>query len=152
MIREDGEDDVRLAAMLRHGWRRAHVAMTRALAENGLSGVEYHLLLAVSAAGKTGMRQVDVAQELNVPEARVSVLAHQLGQRRLVEALRSEPDRRYVRLRLRPEGGELLQAAMRSQRATLVEVVREFPEDTLMRMLDFLIRRYLGLDLTLRRV
>jgi DNA-binding MarR family transcriptional regulator len=152
MIEEDGEDDVRLAAMLRHGWRRAQVAMARALAENGLSGVEYHLLLAVSAAGETGIRQVDVAQELNVPEARISVLAHQLRQRRLVEALRSEPDRRYVRLRLRPEGGQLLKAAMRSQRATLVEVVSEFPEDAVVRMLDFLIRRYLGLDLTLHQV
>lgn len=151
MIEAGGEDDVRLAAMLRHGWRRAQVAMTRALAENGLSGVEYHLLLAVSAAGETGIRQIDVAQELNVPEARVSVLAHQLGQKRLVEAVRSEPDRRYVRLRLRPEGRQRLEAAMRSQRATLVEVVREFPEDTVVRMLDFLIRKYLGLDLTLRR-
>lgn len=125
--------------------------MTRALAENGLSGVEYHLLLAISAAGESGIRQVALAQELDVPEARISVLGRQLVGRGLVEAVRSDPDRRYVRLRLRPSGGHLLETAMRSQRERLIAVVREFPEDVVVDMIEFVIRRYLGLELTLRR-
>ncbi len=151
MTPEDWEDEIRLAAMLRHGWRRAQVAMTRALAENGLSGVEYHLLLAISASGETGIRQVDLAQELDVPEGRVSVLAHQLVRRVLVDAVRSDPDRRYVRLRLQPGGRRLLETAMRSQRERLIGVVREYPEDTVIRMVEFLLRRYLGLELTVQR-
>jgi len=108
--------------MLRKGWRRAQATMTRALAVHDLTGLEYHLLLVVSTAGRTGMRQVDLAQELSTPEARVSVLARELGDRGLIEALRSEPDRRYVRIRLRPSGRrvELVESVVRGDRYTLV--------------------------------
>ena len=54
-------DEVRLAAMLRSGWRRAQSTMTKALAISELSGLEYHLLLVVSTAGQPGIRQVDLA-------------------------------------------------------------------------------------------
>ena len=139
-------DEVRLAAMLRGGWRRAQATMTRALAESGLSGLEYHLLLAVSAAGESGIRQVEVAQELNAPEGRISLLAHQLGERGLIEALRCEPDRRYVRLRLRPAGRRLLRTAMRCQREHLHEMVSGFDQSTVVTMMEFVARQYLGLD------
>ncbi len=144
-------DEVRLAAMLRGGWRRAQATMTKALAESGLSGLEYHLLLAISAAGETGIRQVEVAQELNTPEGRVSILARQLGERGLIEALRSEPDRRYVRLRLRPAGRRVLRTAMRCQREQLHGMVSGFDEETVVRMVEFVARQYLGLDVAVVR-
>src|SRR5215471_15516108 len=84
----DGWDEMQLAAMLRSGWRRAQGTMARALAESGLSGLEYHVLLAISAVGEMGIRQVDLAQELSVPEGKISVLARHLGERKLIEALR----------------------------------------------------------------
>ncbi|TMC10861.1 MAG: MarR family transcriptional regulator [Chloroflexi bacterium] len=144
-------DDIRIAAMLRKGWRRAQATMTKALAVHDLTGLEYHLLLVVSAAGKTGMRQVDLAQELSVPEARVSVLARELGDRGLIEALRSEPDRRYVRIRLRPSGRRVLREAMRCQREQLVAMVGELPEDSMvLPMIEFVCRTYLGLDVTVQ--
>ena len=140
-------DDIRIAAMLRKGWRRAQATMTKALAAKDLTGLEYHLLLVVSAAGRDGLRQVDLAQELSVPEGRVSVLARELGERGLIEALRSEPDRRYVRIRLRPAGRRLLREAMRCQREQLVAMVGELPEDALVfPMIEFICRTYLGLD------
>jgi DNA-binding MarR family transcriptional regulator len=147
----DGDwDEVKLAAMLRQGWRRAQSTMTKALAERGLSGLEYHLLLAISAAGESGIRQVDLAQELSVPEARVSVLAHELAERRLIEQMRCEPDRRYVRLRLRPAGHRLLRAAMRCQREQLVAMIGDLPEETMViPMIEFVCRTYLGLDLAI---
>ena len=40
---------------------------------------------------------------------------------------------------------------MRSQRERLIGVVREYPEDTVIRMVEFLLRRYLGLELTVQR-
>ena len=133
--------------MLRKGWRRAQATMTKALAAKDLTGLEYHLLLVVSAAGRDGLRQVDLAQELSVPEGRVSVLARELGKRSLIEALRSEPDRRYVRIRLRPAGRRLLREAMRCQREQLVAMVGELPEDALVfPMIEFICRTYLGLD------
>ena len=142
-----GWDDIRLAAMLRKGWRRAQATMTKALAAKDLTGLEYHLLLVASAAGRDGLRQVDLAQELSVPEGRVSVLARELGERGLIEALRSEPDRRYVRIRLRPAGRRLLRDAMRCQREQLVAMVGELPEDALVfPMIEFICRTYLGLD------
>lgn len=144
-------DEVRLAAALRSGWRRAQSTMTRALAECGLSGLEYHLLLAIAAAGETGTRQVDLAQELSVPEGRVSVLAKQLGERRLIEAVRSEPDRRYVRLRLRAAGRRALRAAMRDQRRQLAVMVGQLPEPWVVEMIEYLARAYLGLDLVVKR-
>jgi DNA-binding MarR family transcriptional regulator len=140
-------DEIRLAAMLRSGWRRAQATMTRALAEHGLSGLEYHLLLAVSAAGELGIRQVDLAQELNVPEGRVSVLARHLGDRMLVEAVRSEPDRRYVRLRLRSSGRRLLKAAMRSQREDLASMIGQMPESAVLQLVEYVVKSYLGIDL-----
>jgi len=137
--------------MLRKGWRRAQATMTRALAVHDLTGLEYHLLLVVSAAGRTGMRQVDLAQELSTPEARVSVLARELGDRGLIEALRSEPDRRYVRIRLRPSGRRVLREAMRCQREQLVAMVGELPEDSMvLPMIEFVCRTYLGLDVTVQ--
>jgi DNA-binding MarR family transcriptional regulator len=140
-------NDIRIAAMLRKGWRQAQATMTRALAAKDLTGLEYHLLLVVSAAGRDGLRQVDLAQELSVPEGRVSVLARELGKRGLIEALRSEPDRRYVRIRLRPAGRRLLRDAMRCQREQLVAMVGELPEDALvLPMIEFICRTYLGLD------
>jgi DNA-binding MarR family transcriptional regulator len=144
-------DEIRLAAMLRGGWRRAQATMTRALATSGLSGLEYHVLLAISAAGVTGIRQVDLAQELNAPEGRVSVLARHLGERGLIEAVRSEPDRRYVRLRLRPSGRRLLRTAMRCQREQLHEMVAQFDQETILRMVEFVSRHYLGLDVQVVR-
>jgi DNA-binding MarR family transcriptional regulator len=140
-------DDIRIAAMLRKGWRRAQATMTKALAAKDLTGLEYHLLLVASAAGRDGLRQVDLAQELSVPEGRVSVLARELGQRGLIEALRSEPDRRYVRIRLQPAGRRLLRDAMRCQREELVAMVGELPEDAMVfPMIEFICRTYLGLD------
>jgi DNA-binding MarR family transcriptional regulator len=145
-------DEVRIAAMLRSGWRRAQATMTKALAISDLSGLEYHLLLVVSTVGQTGIRQVDLAHELGVPEGKVSVMARQLGERGLVEAVRSEPDRRYVRLRLRPAGRRLLRVAMRCQREQLVAMVGELPEETVvLPMIEFVCRTYLGLDVTVRR-
>lgn len=146
----DDWDEIRLAAMLRTGWRRAQATMTRALAESGLSGLEYHLLLAISAAGDRGMRQVDLAQELSVPEGKVSVLARLLGERRLIEAVRSEPDRRYVRLRLKPAGRRKLRAAMRCQRDHLAAMVGRLPEENVTQLIEFVIKTYLGLDLAVR--
>jgi DNA-binding MarR family transcriptional regulator len=144
-------DDIRIAAMLRKGWRRAQWTMTKALAAQDLTGLEYHLLLVVSAAGKDGMRQVDLAQELSVPEGRVSVLGRELGARGLIEALRSEPDRRYVRVRLRPAGRRVLREAMRCQREQLVAMVGELPEDSMvLPMIEFVCRTYLGLDVIVR--
>ena len=137
--------------MLRKGWRRAQATMTKALAAKDLTGLEYHLLLVVSAAGRTGMRQVDLAQELSVPEGRVSVLARELGDRGLIEALRSEPDRRYVRIRLRPAGRRLLREAMRCQREQLVEMVGELPQASMViPMIEFICRTYLGLDVSVQ--
>ena len=133
--------------MLRKGWRRAQATMTKALAAKDLTGLEYHLLLVASAAGRDGLRQVDLAQELSVPEGRVSVLARELGERGLIEALRSEPDRRYVRIRLRPAGRRLLRDAMRCQREQLVALVGDLPEDAqVFPMIEFICRTYLGLD------
>ena len=146
----DEWDEMRLAAMLRSGWRRAQTTMAKALAESGLSGPEYHVLLAISVAGETGLRQVDLAQELSVPEGRISVLARHLGERRLIEAVRSEPDRRYVRLRLRPAGRRVLKMAMRSQRKHLAALVKQFPEQAVVQMIEFVIKSYLGLDLTVQ--
>ncbi len=133
--------------MLRSGWRRAQATMTRALADIGLSGLEYHLLLVVGAATETGIRQIDLAQELSVPQGKVSVLAKELGGRGLIEALRSEPDRRYVRLRLSPAGRRLVQTAMRCQREQLVAMIGQIPEDAVvLPMIEFVCRTYLGLD------
>jgi DNA-binding MarR family transcriptional regulator len=144
-------NDIRIAAMLRKGWRRAQATMTKALAGQDLTGLEYHLLLVVSTTGETGTRQVDLAQELSVPEGRVSVLARELADRGLIEALRSEPDRRYVRIRLQPAGQDLLRDAMRCQREQLVAMVGELPQDSMvLPMIEFICRTYLGLDVTVR--
>ena len=82
----------------------------------------------------------------------MSVLARQLGERGLIEAVRSEPDRRYVRLRVRPAGRRLLRAAMRCQRDQLVAMVGQLPEETVvLPMIEFICRTYLGLDVTVSR-
>ena len=112
-------DDLRLAAMFRRGFRQAMIQINRSLAQHDLSPLQYHLLLEAGAAGTEGCVQGDLAELIQAPEARVSLMVHELNARGLVRTLRCAPDRRMVRVGLTEAGCRVVEAALHAQRAAL---------------------------------
>src|SRR5258708_23648723 len=124
---EDGTiGEIRLAAVFRRGFRQALVLMDRALAQHNLSALQYHLLLEVGSNGIDGCVQGDLAEVLQTPEARISLLVHELGERGLVQTLRAAPDRRVVRVGLTAEGCRVVEAALHTQPQALRGLPRDF--------------------------
>src|SRR5437879_13764202 len=86
--------EIQLAAVFRRGFRQALVLINRALAQSNLSPLQYHLLLEVGSYGVDGCVQGDLAEVLQTPEARVSLLVHELSERGLLRTLSGARDRR----------------------------------------------------------
>lgn len=141
--------DIRLAAAFRRGFRQAMVLISRALAQHDLSPLQYHLLLEAGAAGTEGIVQGELAELLQTPEARVSLLVHELGERGLVGTMRGAADRRVVRVGLTAAGSRAVRAALASQRQALAELAREFDSPYVGDMLRRAVQLYLGVDISL---
>ena len=139
--------DIRLAATFRRGFRQALVLMNRALASCDLSPLQYHLLLEAGAAGREGLVQGELAELLQTPEARVSLLVHELGERGLLETARGAPDRRTVRVGITERGCSVVQQALHAQRTALAELAREFDLPGVSDMLSRALKMYLNVDL-----
>ena len=139
--------EIRLAAVFRRGFRQALVLINRALAQHDLSPLTYPLLLEVGSYGVDGCMQGDLTEVLQTPEARVSLLVHELAQRGLVQTQRSEPDRRVVRVGITAEGCRVADAALHEQRAALREFAQNFEFPGVAEMLRHAIQLYLGVDI-----
>jgi DNA-binding MarR family transcriptional regulator len=144
----DEPDWLQLGSALRRAFREATVGVSRALARNHLSQLEYHLLLELAASGD-GIGQSRLAELLQAPRARLSILVRGLEHRGLVESFRPDEDRRQVRVRLTPAGMERLTAAQLSVRAAVVEMVGHLPREQLVELLEGALQRYLDLDVTI---
>jgi DNA-binding MarR family transcriptional regulator len=140
-------DDLRLAAFFRRGFRQAMIQINRSLATYDLSPLQYHLLLEAGAAGTEGCVQGDLADFIQAPEARVSLMVHELNARGLVRTMRSAPDRRMVRVGLTEEGCRMVEAALHAQRAALHEMAHEFDVPGVTQMLRGAVQLYLGVDI-----
>ena len=140
--------EVRLAAVFRRGFRQALVLINRALAQHDLSPLQYHLLLEIGSAGEDGLVQGDLVELLQTPEARVSLLVHELGERGLLDTVRTAPDRRVVRVGITAEGSRLVRAALEAQRAALRELAQNFELPGVGEMLRSAVQLYLGVDIS----
>jgi len=140
-------EEIRIAAAFRRGFRMALVLIDHALAEHGLSALQYHLLLEVGASGEEGIVQGDLATLLHTPEARVSLLVHELAERGFVDTQRGAPDRRVVRVGLTSAGCGVVNAALQTQRRALGNLAHEFEFPGVAEMLRRAIQLYLGVDL-----
>jgi DNA-binding MarR family transcriptional regulator len=139
--------DLRLAATFRRGFRQALVLMNRALAEHELSPLQYHLLLEAGAAGAEGVVQGDLAELLQTPEGRISLLVRELGDRGLLDTQRGAPDRRVVRVGITEQGCTVVAAALQSQREALRGLAGSFMQPGVVDMLQRALQLYLGVDL-----
>lgn len=139
--------EIRLAAVFRRGFRQALVLINRALAQHDLSPLQYHLLLEVGSAGEEGLVQGDLVELLQTPEARVSLLVHELGERGLVDTVRMAPDRRVVRVGITAAGSRLVREALEAQRSALRELAGEFAMPGVGEMLRNAVQLYLGVDI-----
>lgn len=139
--------DLRLAAVFRRGFRQAMIHINRSLALHDLSPLQYHLLLEAGAAGTEGCVQGDLAELIQAPEARVSLMVHELNARGLVRTLRSAPDRRMVRVGLTEAGCRVVEAALHAQRAALHEMAQDFDLPGVAQMLRGAVQLYLGVDI-----
>ena len=149
---DDSLGEIQLAAAFRRGFRQALVLINRALAQHDLSPLQYHLLLEAGASGDEGLIQGDLAELLQTPEGRVSLLVHELAERGLLDTVRMPPDRRVVRVGITAEGSRVVRAALASQRAALAELAREFETPGVGDMLHRAVQLYLGVDLAPERL
>lgn len=140
-------EELQLAAQLRRGFRHAQILMAHSLGEHDLSALSYHLLLEVGAAGPGGVVQGELADLLQCPAARVSMLLRDLAGRGLVQCARSAPDRRVVRIRATPEGVRLAHAALHRQREALSTLSGYAGLPSVTALLRTALRLYLGVDL-----
>jgi DNA-binding MarR family transcriptional regulator len=145
---DESYGDIRLAATFRRGFRQAMVIMNRALASNDLSPLQYHLLLEAGAAGEDGLAQGELAELLQTPEARVSLLVHEMVERGLLETTRGAPDRRTVRVGITGQGCTVVHDALLSQRTALAKMAHEFDVPIAADMLKRALNLYLGFDLS----
>ena len=143
----DTLEEMRIAAAFRRGFRQALVLIDRALAAYELSPLQYHLLLEVGAAGENGIVQGDLASLLHTPEARVSLLVHELSQRGLLDTRRGAPDRRVVHVGITEPGCTMVNDAIQAQRRALGEFARDFEFPGVVEMLRRAIQLYLGIDI-----
>ncbi|MFN2581687.1 MAG: MarR family winged helix-turn-helix transcriptional regulator [Candidatus Dormibacteria bacterium] len=144
---DDSVGEIRLAAAFRRGFRRAVVLINRALAQHDLSPLQYQLLLEAGAAGEDGMIQGDLAELLQTPEARVSLLVHELDERGLVATIRMAPDRRVVRVGITEAASRVVRDALAAQREALAELARDVGTPWVGDMLRSAVRLYLGVDI-----
>jgi DNA-binding MarR family transcriptional regulator len=144
--------EIRLAAVFRRGFRQALVLINRALAQHDLSPLQYHLLLEVGSAGEEGLVQGELVELLQTPEARVSLLVHELGERGLVDTLRTAPDRRVVRVGITAAGSKLVHAALESQRVALRQLAQDFEMPGVGEMLRSAVQLYLGVDISVEGI
>jgi len=146
------DEDLRVAAVLRRGFRHAQLLMAHSLAEHDLSALSYHLLLETGAAGSAGVVQGELADLLQCPDTRVSMLVRDLIDRGLVAAERSQPDRRVVVIRATPEGVRLAHAALRTQRHALASLSAYTGLPSVPALLQSALRLYLGVEIRLDAV
>jgi len=144
-----GTEELRIAATLRRGFRHALLLMGHSLSEHDLSSLSYHLLLEVGAAGREGLVQGELAALLECPDARVSVLVRDLGRRGLVQADRSGPDRRVVRIHSTPKGVRLAHEALHRQREALNSLSDYAGLPSVALLLQDALRLYLGVEVHL---
>ncbi len=140
-------EELRLAAQLRRGFRHAQLLMAHSLGEHELSALSYHLLLEVGAAGSEGVVQGELADLLQCPAARVSMLLRDLAGRGLVQCARSAPDRRVVRIRATSEGIRLAHAALHRQREALSTLSEYAGLPSVTALLRTALRLYLGVEM-----
>jgi len=140
-------EEIRIAAAFRRGFRQALVLIDRALSEYDLSPLQYHLLLEVGSEGEDGIVQGDLATLLHTPEARVSLLVHELSERGLVQTKRGAPDRRVVHVGLTSSGCRAVNDAIQSQRRALGAFAQSFEFPGVVEMLRRAIHLYLGVDI-----
>jgi DNA-binding MarR family transcriptional regulator len=145
-------EELRVAAALRRGFRHAQLLMAHALAEHDLSALSYHLLLEVGAAGREGVVQGDLADLMQCPDARVSMLVRDLSDRGLVRCARSAPDRRVVRIRATARGIRLANAALHRQRQALSTLSQYAGLPSVTALLGSALRLYLGVDIRLESI
>ena len=139
-------DDIRTACLLGQAFRQAQLAIAGGLARYELSGLEYYLLLRVSAAGEEGIIQGALVGEMKISKTGVSLLVRNLWDSRLIETIRSKPDRRRVRVRLTRRGRQVSIAALRSMQRAIAKLVTEMPADDVSAMAELALKACLGLE------
>ena len=124
------------------------IQINRSLAQHDLSPLQYHLLLEAGAAGAEGCVQGDLAELIQAPEARVSLMVHELNAARAwCGRFASAPDRRMVRVGLTEAGCRVVEAALHAQRAALHEMARDFDVPGVAQILRGAVQLYLGVDI-----
>jgi DNA-binding MarR family transcriptional regulator len=138
------EQDLALrAAELRRLFREAQLRITRALAKQGFTVLEYHLLLSAGASGIEGLTETSLGVEIACGKGRVSQLVRSLSKLGYLETRRGT-DRREVQVVLTATGWEALTGAMDSIRDELVAFATCVDPDHMHELLRFALARYLN--------
>lgn len=134
------------AAELRRLFREAQLRITRALARQGFTVLEYHLLLSAGAAGVEGLTETSLGVEIACGKGRVSQLVRSLSKLGYLETRRGM-DRREVQVVLTASGWQALTQAMDAIRDELLDFAASVDPDHMRDLLRFALARYLNATL-----
>ncbi|PIX96728.1 MAG: MarR family transcriptional regulator [Hydrogenophilales bacterium CG_4_10_14_3_um_filter_63_21] len=98
----------------------------------GISGAQVWVLASIADAPDITVSQL--SQALSVHVSTASNLLDKLARAGLVERIRSEEDRRVVRLRLTEAGRDILARAPRPLTGLIVDALEKMPSDALTRL------------------
>ncbi len=98
----------------------------------GIGGAQVWMLATIADSPDITVSQLSKALSIHVSTA--SNLLDKLARAGLVERLRSEEDRRMVRLRLTDEGSAIVARAPRPLTGLVVDALEKLPEDSLARL------------------
>jgi len=98
----------------------------------GISGAQVWVLASIADAPDITVSQL--SQALSVHVSTASNLLDKLARAGLVERIRSEEDRRVVRLRLTEAGSDILARAPRPLTGLIVDALEKMPSDALTRL------------------
>ncbi len=133
-------------SQLRYMFRRALTMLDAAAAQHGLSPLGYHAVLALGGAGKEGMPEQDLVEQLASSRAHISVLTRQLLEAGLVRRLPVPSDRRRIMLSLTPSGWQVVRAIAAHHRRRMRELVEGWDPRAFEQLLERIMAVYLGLD------
>lgn len=115
------EDRIELWTNISDAWKRLTRRAEQNLSRIDLSLPDFRILKTLEKSGPCPMAHL--SHETMLTQAAITVIVDELEERRLVERMRSEEDRRVINIQITSKGRSLVKEAIRIHRRLVEEVL-----------------------------
>lgn len=123
------EDRIELWTRVSDAWKRLTHRAEENLSRIDLSIPDFRILKTLVKSGPSPMARL--AHETMLTQAAITVIVDELEERKLVERIRSEQDRRVINIEITSKGRSLLREALRIHRRLVEEILSALTPDEL---------------------